>query len=152
MGSICKESLERSSVAPDNDQETDTSFRGKSKHLSQGRNKIITEAKGTCHLFGRRSSRNDSPYTVSPRSSRLCLNLSGRPPGAKRAFICGVSYKKQKFRLRGVVNDVHSMRDFLVKQFNFPRDSILILSGIIQHIFLLFCLFLVLLLASGSVD
>ncbi|CAA3028644.1 Hypothetical predicted protein [Olea europaea subsp. europaea] len=128
MGSICKESLERSSVAPDNDQETDTGFRGKSKHLSHDRNKIITEAKGTCHLFGRRSSRNDSPYTVSPRSSRLCLNLSGRPPGAKRAFICGVSYKKQKFRLRGVVNDVHSMRDFLVKQFNFPRDCILILS------------------------
>lgn len=125
MGSICKESLERSSVAPDNDQEADTSFRGKSKHLRQDRNKIITEAKGTRRLFRSRNSSNDS---LSPSSSRFGVNMSVRPPGAKRAFICGVSYKKQKFRLRGVVNDVHSMRDFLVKQFNFRHDSILILS------------------------
>ncbi|CAI9786191.1 unnamed protein product [Fraxinus pennsylvanica] len=130
MGSICKESSEISSVAPDNDQETDTGFRGKSKHLGQDRNKIITEAKGSSRLFRRRS---DSLYTVSPSSSRFGVNISGRPPGAKRAFICGVSYKKQKFRLRGVVNDVYSMRDFLVNQFNFPRDSILMLSEEDSH-------------------
>ncbi|KAL2537009.1 Metacaspase-1 [Forsythia ovata] len=128
-GFICKESLERSSVAPDNDQEIDTGFLGTSKHLSQDGDKIITEAKGIGHLFGRRSSGNDSPYTASPSSSQhFCVSISGRPPRGKRAFLCGVSYKKQKFRLRGAINDVHSMRDFLVEQFNFPLDSILILS------------------------
>ncbi|KAL2511853.1 Metacaspase-3 [Abeliophyllum distichum] len=128
-GSICKESLEISSVAQDNDQETDRGFLGTRKHLNQDRDKIFTEAKGIGHFFGRRSSGNDSLYTASPSSRpNFCVSISGRPPRGKRAFLCGVSYKKQKFRLRGAINDVHSMRDFLVEQFNFPLDSILILS------------------------
>ncbi|KAL2537006.1 Metacaspase-1 [Forsythia ovata] len=112
-----------------NDRQTYPAFLGTSKHSSQDRDNIITEAKGIRHFFGRRCSGNNSLYTASPSSSpHICVSISGRPPRGKRAFLCGVSYKKQKFRLKGAINDVHSMRDFLVEQFNFPPDSILILS------------------------
>ncbi|KAL2492361.1 Metacaspase-3 [Abeliophyllum distichum] len=91
--------------------------------------KIIKKAKGIRHFFGRRCSRNNSLRTAFPSSSpHNCVSISGRPPRGKRAFLCGVSYKKQKFRLKGAINDVHSMRDFLVELFNFPLNSILILS------------------------
>ncbi|XP_009615988.1 metacaspase-1-like [Nicotiana tomentosiformis] len=72
----------------------------------------------------RTKSLSPSP-SVSPR---LPLIFTKPPPSGKRAFLCGVTYKKEKFRLRGTSHDVNSMRDLLVQKFNFSDESILILA------------------------
>uniref|UniRef100_A0A7N0VFP1 Peptidase C14 caspase domain-containing protein n=1 Tax=Kalanchoe fedtschenkoi TaxID=63787 RepID=A0A7N0VFP1_KALFE len=46
----------------------------------------------------------------------------------KKAFLCGVTYRKQKYTLRGTVNDVKSMRALLTDKFNFPAEGILVLT------------------------
>ncbi|KAJ8572516.1 hypothetical protein K7X08_009027 [Anisodus acutangulus] len=61
-------------------------------------------------------------------SPRLSLIFTKPPPSGKRAFLCGVTYKKEKFRLRGTLHDVNSMRNMLVQKFSFSDDSILILA------------------------
>ncbi|KAK3002143.1 hypothetical protein RJ639_022324, partial [Escallonia herrerae] len=51
------------------------------------------------------------------------------PPvyGRKRAVLCGVSYRGQQKSLNGSVNDVMSMKSFLVRR-GFPHASILVLT------------------------
>ncbi|GAB2269566.1 hypothetical protein Dimus_004486 [Dionaea muscipula] len=46
----------------------------------------------------------------------------------KRALICGVSYNKQKYELKGTINDVHRMKDFLLHQYGFPEHVIRVLA------------------------
>ncbi|XP_047250882.1 metacaspase-1 isoform X1 [Capsicum annuum] len=91
---------------------------------------------------GKRTLRSDSPrlslsFTKTPPrgkhalrsdSPRLSLSFTKTPPRGKRALLCGVTYKKEKFRLKGTLHDVHSMRDLLLRKFNFSDDSILILA------------------------
>lgn len=48
----------------------------------------------------------------------------------KRAVLCGVSYTKRKFRLKGTINDISNMRELLVKNFKFPNECIRVLTGI----------------------
>ncbi|KAM7478980.1 hypothetical protein LguiA_027193 [Lonicera macranthoides] len=49
-------------------------------------------------------------------------------PG-KRALLIGVSYKKQKFRRKGSINDVESMDKLLIGDlFKFPSSSVYILA------------------------
>ncbi|CAN4107964.1 unnamed protein product [Withania somnifera] len=74
------------------------------------------------------SSRKNSPSPSPSVGPRLSLIFTKPPPSGKRALLCGVTYKKEKFRLRGTLYDVHSMRDVLVRKFNFTDDSILILA------------------------
>ncbi|CAI9781770.1 unnamed protein product [Fraxinus pennsylvanica] len=115
--------------ASGNDQETYRGFLGTSKYSSRDRDKIIPEAKGIFN-FLRRCTCYNSQYTDSSNGRHPSgVSISERSPSGKRAFLCGVSYKGQKFKLKGAINDVHSMKDLLVKQFSFPVDSILILSG-----------------------
>nr|GMD08836.1 metacaspase-1-like isoform X1 [Ipomoea batatas] len=49
-------------------------------------------------------------------------------PSGKRALLCGVTYQKEKFKLRGTLQDVKNMRDLLVEHFSFQPASILILA------------------------
>lgn len=79
--------------------------------------------------FRTRSSRKNSPSPSPSVSPRLSLIFTKPPPSGKRALLCGVTYKKEKFRLRGTLHDVHSMKDLLVQKFNFSDDAILILAG-----------------------
>ncbi|XP_060167877.1 metacaspase-1-like [Lycium barbarum] len=74
--------------------------------------------------FRRNSSRKNSPST----SPRLSLLFTKPPPSGKRALLCGVTYKKEKFRLSGTLHDVNSMRNLLVKKISFSDESILILA------------------------
>ena len=56
----------------------------------------------------------------------------GPPPavhGTKRAVICAVSYKNTKYELKGCINDAMCMKYLLVKRFNFPESSIIMLTG-----------------------
>ncbi|PIN03563.1 Metacaspase involved in regulation of apoptosis [Handroanthus impetiginosus] len=61
---------------------------------------------------------------------RIAVYESNKKGGArgKRAFLCGVTYKKQKRELRGTAQDVKNMRELLVGQFCYPTESILILA------------------------
>lgn len=43
---------------------------------------------------------------------------------SKRALLCGVIYRKKRYRLKGSINDVANMRELLVKVFDFPAECI----------------------------
>lgn len=77
-------------------------------------------------------------YKLSPDdgSSRGYETLNASDPfsyyGAhhkKKAFLCGVTYKNQKYTLKGTIHDVKSMRALLIDKFKFPVEGILVLSG-----------------------
>lgn len=59
-------------------------------------------------------------------SSRGSSSSQSRPN--KRALLCGVSYKKRKYRLKGTINDVKHMKDLLINQFGYPLECIRVLS------------------------
>ncbi|XP_054776625.1 metacaspase-3-like [Prosopis cineraria] len=61
------------------------------------------------------SSSTESPFALSSRCN-------------KRALLCGVTYKKKRYKLKGTINDVMNMREMLVKFFDFPKESIRILT------------------------
>ncbi|KAF3658760.1 metacaspase-1 [Capsicum chacoense] len=75
---------------------------------------------------GKNALCSDSEY--SSTNPRLSLIFTKPPPRGKRALLCGVTYKAEKFRLKGTLHDVHSMGDLLLRKFNFSDDSILILA------------------------
>ncbi|KAL5563258.1 hypothetical protein UlMin_033005 [Ulmus minor] len=79
-------------------------------------------------------SSSGSPGQASSHSPRPLMRP--RPPlmanasvyGRKRALLCGVSYIGRKYNVKGSVNDVHLMKDFLVQKMGFPVNSILVLT------------------------
>lgn len=44
-------------------------------------------------------------------------------------MICGISYKFSRHELKGCINDAKCMRFLLINKFQFPADSILMLTG-----------------------
>ncbi|CAM8929576.1 unnamed protein product [Rhodiola kirilowii] len=46
----------------------------------------------------------------------------------KRAFLCGVSYRKQKHKLIGAINDIKSIRQLLLETYDFQEEAILVLT------------------------
>ncbi|WJX22041.1 hypothetical protein P8452_11388 [Trifolium repens] len=54
--------------------------------------------------------------------------LSTATTGNKRAVLCGVSYSRRQYRLKGTVNDVVNMNSLLVENFGFPIQSIHVLT------------------------
>ncbi|KAK4788980.1 hypothetical protein SAY86_020299 [Trapa natans] len=63
-----------------------------------------------------------SPYNHAP---------PGPPPsahGRKRAVICGISYRYSRHELKGCINDAKCMKYLLMNKFNFPQESILMLT------------------------
>ncbi|KAK8648047.1 hypothetical protein V6N13_128809 [Hibiscus sabdariffa] len=55
-------------------------------------------------------------------------NSGDRVPVKKRALLCGVSYKKCKYELKGTINDVKNMKDLLVDMYGFQEPNILLLT------------------------
>ncbi|XP_028753206.1 metacaspase-1-like isoform X1 [Neltuma alba] len=70
-------------------------------------------------------NRPDKSHQLSS-SSTGSFTLSTRCK--KRAVLCGVTYKKRRYKLKGTINDVMNMREMLVKIFDFPKESIRILT------------------------
>ncbi|GMH00649.1 hypothetical protein Nepgr_002488 [Nepenthes gracilis] len=63
-----------------------------------------------------------SPYNQAP---------AGPPPsahGRKKAVICGISYRYSRHELKGCINDAKCMKYFLINKFQFPADSIIMLT------------------------
>ncbi|XP_047336285.1 metacaspase-1-like [Impatiens glandulifera] len=49
------------------------------------------------------------------------------PHQSRKALLCGVSYKKDKYELKGTVNDVKNMWNLLI-ELKFPKDAICVLT------------------------
>ncbi|GMY22980.1 metacaspase-1 [Fagus crenata] len=63
-----------------------------------------------------------SPYNHAP---------PGPPPnahGRKKAVIVGISYRFSRHELKGCINDAKCMRYLLINKFQFPQESILMLT------------------------
>lgn len=46
----------------------------------------------------------------------------------KRAVLCGISYENTQYELKGSINDVSCMKYLLTTKFNFPEDSVIVLT------------------------
>ncbi|CAJ1936064.1 unnamed protein product [Sphenostylis stenocarpa] len=80
-------------------------------------------------LGGSNKDRNLLSGSLSP-SMPYSSALPSTSRYNKRAVLCGVSYKRMKFRLRGTMNDIRNMKELLIKNFDFPNECIRILTGI----------------------
>ncbi|GAU51895.1 hypothetical protein TSUD_416800 [Trifolium subterraneum] len=68
-------------------------------------------------------------YYLQPQPLRPSYPLIPPSPyGSKRAVLCGICYHGKSYRLKGSINDVKCMKYFLIKEFGFPSDSILMLT------------------------
>ncbi|KAI0507626.1 hypothetical protein KFK09_013752 [Dendrobium nobile] len=77
------------------------------------------------------SSSSDYRQLAHEDSGRSAMNWPASFPtdrAKKRAVLVGVSYSFKSYQLRGTVNDVKCMRYFLCEKFQFPNDSILMLT------------------------
>ncbi|KAK4757538.1 hypothetical protein SAY87_018839 [Trapa incisa] len=73
-------------------------------------------------------------YSYAPSGGRL---LEGAPSGSlrpsdsgprKRAVLCGVTYRKKKYKLKGTINDVKNMKQLLIVSFGFLEQNIHVLT------------------------
>ncbi|KAK5843988.1 hypothetical protein PVK06_000123 [Gossypium arboreum] len=80
-------------------------------------------------LLGNTQRLSDSSGSSSSPPSKLCsLDYCGNHPAKKRAVLCGVSYKKGKYKLEGPINDVMNMKTLLTQTYGFPERNILVLT------------------------
>lgn len=61
----------------------------------------------------------------SPPSNYLNMNENNvsNCHGRKRALLIGINYIGTDAELRGCINDVHNIRNFLIKNFNWPKEA-----------------------------
>ncbi|KAL8239541.1 hypothetical protein R6Q59_016108 [Mikania micrantha] len=92
-------------------------------------NKLISNTK-SLHvffdkLFHRRDiqSSNSNSLSSNEKSIRSWETTKG-----KRALLCGVTYEKHKYKLKGTTYDVINMRELLISRFQFPATSIRVLA------------------------
>ncbi|XVE49537.1 hypothetical protein DITRI_Ditri01bG0090600 [Diplodiscus trichospermus] len=72
-----------------------------------------------------RPDASGSPSTNYPKH---CALDNYGAVGPKRAVLCGVSYKTWKYKLKGTINDVFNMKRFLIQNYKFPEENILMLT------------------------
>lgn len=68
-----------------------------------------------------KSNRNGN-LLAKPSSPSIAFSSALPIRYNKRAVLCGVSYTKRKFRLKGTINDISNMKELLVKNFKFPNE------------------------------
>ncbi|KAH9603166.1 hypothetical protein KSS87_018612 [Heliosperma pusillum] len=76
---------------------------------------------GVKYLAFERPKASFSMFNACPRV--LCEARLG-----KRALICGVSYKKQKYKLKGTFTDVYNIKHLLMYKYHFPEHVIRVLT------------------------
>lgn len=84
---------------------------------------------------GRLSPIQPQQFNMPPRINNM------RPPavhGRKRAVLCGITYRGHPKSLKGSINDVLSMRYFLVEKLGFPNASVIVLTGMYRYLFTLY--------------
>ncbi|KAJ8433923.1 hypothetical protein Cgig2_001852 [Carnegiea gigantea] len=70
---------------------------------------------------------HESPKTAFSLFNACPRGTYGANAG-KRALICGVTYKKQKYKLKGTLTDVYNIKDLLMNQYHFPANAIRVLT------------------------
>jgi hypothetical protein len=75
------------------------------------------------------SSKKTESLNKIPSPSEISRSSSGTRTARKQALLIGVTYKR-KHMLKGTINDVKSMRGFLIKNFGFKEENIRVLTGI----------------------
>lgn len=83
-----------------------------------------------------RSPSPSSGYKAFPHESpktdfslfNACPRGTHGANAGKRALICGVTYKKQKYKLKGTLTDVYNIKDLLMNQYHFPANAIRVLT------------------------
>lgn len=48
--------------------------------------------------------------------------------GRRKALLIGINYFGQKGELRGCINDVHNVSNFLIERYNYKREDMVILT------------------------
>ncbi|VFQ81825.1 unnamed protein product [Cuscuta campestris] len=95
---------------------------GQAGSTSSGRRKFGS-------ILRKKSSSAGSPRAFWPSfRPGISISIEDGSPSGKRALLCGVTYQKERFKLRGTLQDVKNMRDLLVERFGFQPPSILILA------------------------
>ncbi|KAL3724061.1 hypothetical protein ACJRO7_036130 [Eucalyptus globulus] len=80
-----------------------------------------------------KSKKSNSSNSSGTSSIQCSVPRSGMTSGTKlhpgkRAVLCGVSYKKRKYELKGTVNDVKHMKELLIHTFGFLEENIRVLT------------------------
>lgn len=73
------------------------------------------------------SSEKAESLNKMPSPLEISRSSSGTRTARKRALLIGVTYKR-KHMLKGTINDVKSMRGFLINNFCFKEENILVLT------------------------
>ncbi|MBA0576012.1 hypothetical protein Golob_024030 [Gossypium lobatum] len=81
-------------------------------------------------LLGNTQRLSDSSGSSSSPPSKLCAldDSVNQLPAKKRAVLCGVSYKKWKYKLKGTINDVMNMKTLLTQTYGFLERNVLVLT------------------------
>ncbi|TYG81544.1 hypothetical protein ES288_D01G013300v1 [Gossypium darwinii] len=81
-------------------------------------------------LLGNTQRLSGSSGSSSSPPSKLCAldHSVNQLPAKKRAVLCGVSYKKWKYKLKGTINDVMNMKTLLTQTYGFLERNILVLT------------------------
>lgn len=99
--------------------------------------KCILKEKLRSKFKSRNSSSSSSSGTSSNRYSvpESGMTSASKPHPGKRAVLCGVSYKKRKYELKGTINDVKHMKELLIRTFGFLEENIRVLTGTTTHVY-----------------
>ncbi|KAJ6420779.1 hypothetical protein OIU84_028193 [Salix udensis] len=73
------------------------------------------------------SSKNPDSLNKKPSPLEISGSSSETRPAGKRALLIGVIYKSEH-KLKGTINDVKSIREFLILNCGFKEDNILVLT------------------------
>ncbi|KAK1430265.1 hypothetical protein QVD17_12894 [Tagetes erecta] len=106
------------------------------KRSNQERVKFTSDAKSLRHSIRKlftRSSTSGSNSVNRHENSDLETIRKWQTTKGKRALLCGVTYNKQKYKLKGTNYDVMSMQELLISRFRFPSNSIHILAEMYSY-------------------
>ncbi|KAI3702184.1 hypothetical protein L6452_27910 [Arctium lappa] len=104
---------------------------------SRDRGKFVSDTKGLNTRLKKMWQRRDLPdpkCLSSYQKFAIELIRNWEPTKGKRALLCGVTYNKQKYKLKGTNYDVNSMRELLMSRFQFPSTAIHILAEMDSHL------------------
>ncbi|MCO5558560.1 hypothetical protein L7F22_012145 [Adiantum nelumboides] len=66
--------------------------------------------------------------SVPPPNPQQYAPSPPNPHGSKKAVICGISYRYSRYELKGCLNDAKCMKYLLMKTYQFPESSIILLT------------------------
>ncbi|KAJ6370268.1 hypothetical protein OIU76_028524 [Salix suchowensis] len=89
--------------------------------------KLIVKVKEKISGNDLTSSKNPDSLNKKPSPLEIWGSSSETRPAGKRALLIGVIYKSEH-KLKGTINDVKSMREFLILNCGFKEENILVLT------------------------